>query len=67
MERCPICGKGFLHKITEDKVFTYKGKELVVKNCVLYKCNICDEGIIDNTDHKRIGKLLKNFKKEVDK
>jgi YgiT-type zinc finger domain-containing protein len=63
-QRCPICEKGFLRKIVENETFTHLGHEIEISDCISYKCSICQESIVDAVDHKRVGKLLKKWKKE---
>jgi len=63
---CPICGKGSLKKEIIQEEFKYKGRSQIIPDYCIYKCNNCNEEIVDKESLKRSGKILKNFKREVD-
>jgi HTH-type transcriptional regulator/antitoxin MqsA len=63
---CPICGKGPLKKEVIEEKFTYKGETIKIPNYVVYKCDACNETIVDKGTLKSSSKLLRNFKCKVD-
>jgi HTH-type transcriptional regulator/antitoxin MqsA len=63
---CSICGKGTLKKEVIEEKLTYKGETLTIPDYIIYKCDLCNEEIVDKGTLKSSGKLLKNFKCKVD-
>jgi HTH-type transcriptional regulator/antitoxin MqsA len=63
---CPVCGKGTLNKELVEERFEYKGQSVSIPNYLAYKCDACNETIVDKGTLKSSGKLLKNFKCKVD-
>ncbi|MEI9476919.1 MAG: type II toxin-antitoxin system MqsA family antitoxin, partial [Deltaproteobacteria bacterium] len=63
---CPICGKGPLKKGVIEEKFAYKGETITIPDYIVYKCDLCNEAIVDKGTLKTSGKLLKNFKCKVD-
>jgi len=63
---CPVCGKGTLNKELVEERFEYKGQSISIPNYLVYKCDACNETIVDKGTLKSSGKLLKNFKCKVD-
>jgi HTH-type transcriptional regulator/antitoxin MqsA len=63
---CPICGKGILEKEVIEEKFAYKGETITIPNYITFKCNLCNETIVDKGTLKSSAKLLKNFKCKVD-
>ena len=63
---CPVCGKGALNKELIEERFEYKGQSISIPNYLVYKCDACNETIVDKGTLKSSGKLLKNFKCKVD-
>jgi len=63
---CPVCGKGTLNKELIEERFEYKGQSISIPNYLVYKCDACNETIVDKGTLKSSGKLLKNFKCKVD-
>lgn len=65
-QKCPICEKGRLKKEVVSESFEYKGKTIVIPNYIKYRCDACGEAIVDNNTMQKSGKVLKEFKREVD-
>ena len=63
---CPVCGKGTLNKELVEERFEYKGQSISIPNYLVYKCDACNETIVDKGTLKSSGKLLKDFKCKVD-
>ena len=63
---CSICGKGTLKKEVIEEKLTYKGETIKIPNYVVYKCDVCNETIVDKGTLKSSSKLLRNFKCKVD-
>jgi len=63
---CPVCGKGTLNKELIEERFEYKGQSISIPNYLVYKCDACNETIVDKGSLKSSGKLLRNFKCKVD-
>jgi HTH-type transcriptional regulator / antitoxin MqsA len=63
---CSICGKGTLKKEVIEEKLTYKGEPITIPDYIVYKCDLCNEAIVDKGTLKTSGKLLKNFKCKVD-
>jgi HTH-type transcriptional regulator / antitoxin MqsA len=63
---CSICGKGTLKKEIIAEKFSYKGQPITIPGYVVYKCDLCNETIVDKGTLKSSAKLLKNFKCKVD-
>lgn len=65
-QKCPICEKGSLKKEVVSESFEYKGKTIVIPNYIKYRCDACGEAIVDNNTMQKSGKVLKEFKRQVD-
>jgi len=65
-KKCPICGKGKLIKKKITETFNYKGRTITIPDYVIYECNVCGEAIVDGNTLKKSGKILKEFKRQVD-
>jgi HTH-type transcriptional regulator/antitoxin MqsA len=63
---CSICGKGTLKKEVIEEKLTYKGETITIPDYIVYKCDLCNETIVDKGTLKSSSKLLKNFKCKVD-
>jgi HTH-type transcriptional regulator / antitoxin MqsA len=63
---CPICGRGALKKEVVEEKLAYKGETITIPDYVVYKCDVCNETIVDKGTLKTSAKLLKNFKCKVD-
>ena len=63
---CSICGKGPFKKEVIEETFSYKGETITIPDYIVYKCDLCNEAIVDKQTLKTSGKLLKNFKCKVD-
>ncbi len=63
---CPICGKGTLKKEVIEEKLAYKGQTITIPDYVVYKCDLCNETIVDKGTLKSSAKVLKNFKCKVD-
>lgn len=64
--KCPVCGKGDLVKTVVEEKFEYKGKTKRISNYVVYRCSACEEEIVDKASLKKAGRILNQFKNEVD-
>jgi YgiT-type zinc finger domain-containing protein len=62
---CPICGKGKLKKEFVKERFEYKGQSISMPNYLVFKCDTCDETIVDKGTLKSSGKLLETWKKFI--
>ncbi len=58
-ETCPICDKGILTKKVVDETFEYKGSEITIPDYIIYKCDTCEEAIVDKETLRTSGKILK--------
>jgi HTH-type transcriptional regulator/antitoxin MqsA len=65
-KKCPICGKGQLSKKKITETFNYKGRTITIPDYVIYECNVCGEAIVDRETLKSSGKILKEFKRQVE-
>ncbi|GBE06488.1 antitoxin MqsA [bacterium BMS3Abin10] len=63
---CPICGAEALEKRSTTETLEYKGRKITIPNYISYKCNECEESIVDEKTIKSSSKILNEFKKEVD-
>ena len=61
----PICGNGKLTKQTTKEEFSFAGFTITISNCVTYKCNKCDEEIVDPKTLEEIGKILKEWRNKA--
>ena len=64
---CPICGQGSLKKEVIEEKFAYKGETIEIPNYMVYKCDACNETIVDKGTLKSSSRLLRNFKCKVDR
>lgn len=64
--KCPICGQGTLKKEIQKKVFEYEGSSISIPDYVVYRCDVCNDAVVDNETLKTSGHILKAFQKEVD-
>ena len=58
-ETCPVCDKGILTKKVVDETFEYKESKITIPNYIIYKCNTCEEAIVDKETLRTSGKILK--------
>jgi HTH-type transcriptional regulator / antitoxin MqsA len=65
-QTCPICGAGSLEQSVQTETFEYKGVSRKIPNYITYTCTRCGEAVADNESLKKSGKMLKDFKREVD-
>ena len=64
LQTCFECGNK-LKKETKDQVYTYKGKEVTIKDVKGLYCTGCDEVIIDKSDIERVDQALTEFRQQV--
>lgn len=65
-EKCPVCGSGTLTKKSIEEIFDYKGKTITIKDYIIYKCDICEESIVDRNTLKETDSILIEFRRKVD-
>lgn len=65
-QKCPICDKGTLKKEVVSELFEYKGQTIEIPNYIKYRCDVCGEAVVDNNTIRKSGKILKEFKRQVD-
>jgi HTH-type transcriptional regulator/antitoxin MqsA len=63
---CPICGDDVLKKEVVEEKFDYKGRSIIIPDYIVYRCNKCNEAIVDRETLKNSGRLLKDFRRSVD-
>jgi HTH-type transcriptional regulator / antitoxin MqsA len=65
-QRCPICDMGTLKKEIVAEPFEYKGQKITIPEYIKYRCNKCGEAVVDNGTLRESGKILKDFKRNID-
>ncbi|MFA5354613.1 MAG: type II toxin-antitoxin system MqsA family antitoxin [Thermodesulfovibrionales bacterium] len=65
-QRCPICDMGTLKKECVSETFEYKGRKITIPDYIKYRCSECREAIVDNDTLRESGKILSDFKRQVD-
>ena len=65
-DRCPICGEGILERDVITETFEYKGEKIDIPNYVIFKCENCDESIVEKNTLKTSGKTIRDFQRRVD-
>ncbi len=63
---CPICECGTVLCEIKEKIFPYKGEQLVIKDYKVWNCNQCLEGIVDKETLERADIEITAFHKRVD-
>jgi HTH-type transcriptional regulator/antitoxin MqsA len=63
--KCPICSEGNLSQKIKLRVFTYKGKSIMLEQPGLW-CDPCEEGILSGEDIAKTEKDFDEFKSRVD-
>lgn len=57
---CHICGNKMFKQITNE-TYVYQGKSIKVSNVHSFKCNYCDEVILEHDEVKRIEQVILNI------
>jgi HTH-type transcriptional regulator/antitoxin MqsA len=65
-DQCPICGHNTLKKVIVTETFEYKGKKLDYPNYIIYKCQDCQEAVVDKASMKESGRAIRDFYRQVD-
>lgn len=65
-DACPICGKGKLVQQEGRQQFHYKGKTKTVSNFVFLTCTKCKEGVENQDNVKKFGRILREWHRSVD-
>ena len=65
-DRCPICGDGTLEKSIIEETFEYKGQTITIPDYVVFRCDTCEESIVDNDTLKASEKPIRDFHRRVD-
>ncbi len=65
-QECPICGLGKLERKVVDEIFEYRGRNLVVRDYVIFQCSVCEESLVERKSAKTSQIALKEFFQSVD-
>ena len=63
--QCPICAGADLVHDTRDVPYAYKGEATVIEGVTGDFCPACGEIILEPTEARRFGKLIREFNKQV--
>jgi YgiT-type zinc finger domain-containing protein len=63
---CPICGGGELVHDTRDVPYAYKGHTTILSAVEADYCDACGDSILNRVHGDRYGRLLREFRQQVD-
>ncbi len=65
-DKCPVCTRGNLQKRRAAHTYTYKSQQKTIKDVEYFQCDLCEESVENPDSVKRIGKILKEWHKQID-
>lgn len=63
--KCPVCGGAELVPDVRDLPYTYKGKTTVALNVKGDYCPVCNEGVLQMDEVRRVMEIQLAFNREV--
>ena len=65
-DKCPICGEGILEREVITETFEYNGEKVYIPDYVIFKCENCDEAIVEKDTLKTSEITIRDFQRRVD-